>query len=212
MRFVNTDLVNSLQEQKAELRDQIAERIRLEEAILESEEKYRQLAENVDDVFMLIRSEEPYSFILREPRLPKDDRQKRRRALQNPTLWLNDVHEKDRPEVDESFHQFVRDTTGFNREFRMNGPGGATKWIWATGFPVRNAQGGIYRLALVARDITQRKLDEEKLANLVKEIKNFAYIVSHDFRAPLINIRGFAGELVEVINTVTPAILIDWLK
>jgi hypothetical protein len=41
LRFANTDLVNTLQGQKAELKAQIDERIRLEEEILRDEEKYR---------------------------------------------------------------------------------------------------------------------------------------------------------------------------
>jgi signal transduction histidine kinase len=40
------------------------------------------------------------------------------------------------------------------------------------------------------------------------EIKDFAYIVSHDFRAPLINIKGFAGELKTAIEAVRPAVQI----
>src|SRR5208283_6077381 len=62
------------------------------------------------------------------------------------------------------------------------------------------------RYAVTARDITQRKLDEEQLEHLVTEIKDFAYIVSHDFRAPLINIKGFSGELKAAIDAVRPAV------
>jgi PAS domain S-box-containing protein len=207
LRFANTDLVNSLREQSAELRDQITERIRLEEEIIISEEKYRQLAENVNDVFMLIRFGEPCSFIYVSPAYQKLIGRNVEELYKNPTEWLTDIHEKDRLSVAEFFQQFIREAGDFNHEFRMLGSGGSTRWVWATGFPIRDAQGGIYRLAVIARDITQRKLDEEKLANLVKEIKNFAYIVSHDFRAPLTNIKGFAGELEEVVNSVAPAIL-----
>jgi PAS domain S-box-containing protein len=206
LRFANTDLVHSLQEQKSELKAQIDERIRLEDAIRESEEKYRQLAENIDDIFMLIQSGEPYSFIYVSPAYQRMLGRNAEDLYQDPTAWLTDVHENDRSQVADSFNKFVQGSGDFNREFRMVGPNGLARWIWTTGFPVKDADGGIYRLAVVARDITQRKLDEEKLENLVREIKNFAYIVSHDFRAPLINIRGFADELEGVIKTVTPAI------
>jgi PAS domain S-box-containing protein len=206
LRFANTDLVHSLQEQKSELKAQIEERIRLEDAIRVSEEKYRQLTENIDDIFMLIQSAEQYSFIYVSPAYQRMLGRNAEDLYQDPTAWLTDVHENDRSQVADSFNKFVQGSGDFNREFRMVGPNGLTRWIWTTGFPVKDADGGIYRLAVVARDITQRKLDEEKLENLVREIKNFAYIVSHDFRAPLINIRGFADELEGVIKTVTPAI------
>ena len=48
------------------------------------------------------------------------------------------------------------------------------------------------RLALSARRLEQRN----------EEVKNFAYIVSHDLRAPLINLKGFSAELREVMHVI----------
>jgi PAS domain S-box-containing protein len=54
----------------------------------------------------------------------------------------------------------------------------------------------------VYTDISGLKRAEEKLARYAneleranEEIKQFAYIVSHDLRAPLVNLKGFSGEL-----------------
>lgn len=208
LQFANTDLIHSLQEQKAELKAQIDERIRLEEAILRDEEKYRQLAENVGDVLMLIRSAEPYSFIYVSPSYQKMIGRDVQELYENPLAWLTDVQEEDRSRVGDSFARFIQGAGDFNEEFRMLGPSGPARWIWATGFPVKDHNGGIYRFAVIARDITQRKLDEERLKHLVKEIKDFAYIISHDFRTPLINIQGFAGELQSTMEAIKPAVQI----
>ncbi len=206
LRFANIDLVHSLREQKTELKAQIDERIRLEEAILRDEQKYRQLAENVGDVLMLIRSAEPYSFIYVSPAYQKMIGRDVHELYENPAAWLTDVHEEDRSQVADSFNKFIQEAGDFNHEFRMLGPSGPARWMWATGFPIKDADGGIYRFAVIARDITQRKLDEERLKHLVKEIKDFAYIISHDFRTPLINIQGFAGELQSTMESIKPAL------
>ncbi|OGW39648.1 MAG: hypothetical protein A2Y97_02845, partial [Nitrospirae bacterium RBG_13_39_12] len=71
-----------------------------------------------------------------------------------------------------------------------------------SGSVMHDNKGKVQGIICVAVDITERKWAEEQLqryASNLKEsnedIKNFAYIVSHDLRAPLINIKGFSNEL-----------------
>jgi len=93
--------------------------------------------------------------------------------------------------------------------------------------PVRDDQGHIIAGLGIAQDITQRKRMEEDIRNLNadlerrvaertaelqaanEEIKQFAYIVSHDMRAPLVNLKGFAAELryaLQEVNTGCAAV------
>jgi signal transduction histidine kinase len=63
-----------------------------------------------------------------------------------------------------------------------------------------------------ARDELERRVQERtaELAAANEEVKRFAYIVSHDLRAPLINLKGFAGELRvagDVVQAALPAVL-----
>ncbi|MDQ7783406.1 MAG: PAS domain S-box protein [Desulfomonilaceae bacterium] len=68
--------------------------------------------------------------------------------------------------------------------------------------PFYDAEGKLWGAVHVARDITERKRQEERQKQLVEEIKQFAYIVSHDLRAPLANVRGFTRELTESLAAI----------
>lgn len=49
----------------------------------------------------------------------------------------------------------------------------------------------------------ERSNQELKLVN--EEVRSFAYIISHDLRGPLINLKGFAGELRAALAVIEPA-------
>jgi PAS domain S-box-containing protein len=63
----------------------------------------------------------------------------------------------------------------------------------------------------IVRDITERREAAERAKRYTaeieaanEEIKQFAYIVSHDLRAPLVNLRGFSAELRRALDGVLP--------
>jgi PAS domain S-box-containing protein len=90
----------------------------------------------------------------------------------------------------------------------------------SVGSIVKDREGIPFGFMNIIRDISRRKKIEkdlneayEKLEQWVNErtedllrandeIKRFAYIVSHDLRAPLVNIKGFAGELRHAFEAI----------
>lgn len=53
-----------------------------------------------------------------------------------------------------------------------------------------------------AKETTERYARDVQQMN--EEVKNFAYIVSHDLRAPLVNIKGFSAELRNTLGEIQP--------
>lgn len=76
---------------------------------------------------------------------------------------------------------------------------------------MRDRSGAVQGIVCAAQDITGRKRAEAQLqaysaelAQINEELKNFAYIVSHDLRAPLVNIKGFSQELARSLQAIEP--------
>jgi PAS domain S-box-containing protein len=74
---------------------------------------------------------------------------------------------------------------------------------------IRDTQGNITGIRSAMIDVTAQRRAEElsrrasaELIESNEEIKRFTYVVSHDLRAPLVNLKGFASELRIALNQI----------
>lgn len=79
-----------------------------------------------------------------------------------------------------------------------------------SGVPLENNDGIIDRILLVTQNITETKLAEEEREQLIRDLKSqneelqrFAYITSHNLRAPIVNITSLL-ELYDEANPQSP--------
>jgi len=144
----------------------VTERYRLRKAINESEERFRQLAENINAVFWL-GSPDWHDIFYVSPAYKKSWGQNPEDLYQNPRIWIEAVYPDDREQVIDDIPkdiEDIHDVVEF-REYRIQKPDGQIRWIKAKAYPIRDDAGNITRIAGIAEDITERVDALEALKN-----------------------------------------------
>lgn len=128
-------------------------------ALAESEERFRELAENINEVFWLtdvaknrmLYVSPAYAVIWGRPC---------QTLIDSPWAWLEAIHPEDRARVEEA--ALTRQRLGsYDEEYRIVRPDGEVRWIRDRAFPVRSERGEVYRLVGVCTDITARRRAEQ---------------------------------------------------
>lgn len=172
---------------------------RLYATLREEKERFRQLAENIHEVFWLMDwpSKEivylspAYNTVWGRamPALPM-----------TIDTWVDGICEEDRERVANALRDQAAQGT-YDETYRIERDSGARRWIRDRGFPIRNEDGETYRIAGVAVDITR----EHEVDRMKEE---FISVVSHELRTPLTPVTGifsmldreYAGELPEHVR------------
>ncbi len=150
------------------LRD-IAERKRAETASHESEERFRQIAESIDEVFW-ITPPDKNRMIYVSPAYEKIWGRPCSELYVNPRNWLAAIHPDDRDRVIHAALTKQAEGT-YDEEYRILRPDGAERWIRDRAFPLRDAKGEIYRIVGLAEDITDRKTVESQIRSLSEQLE-----------------------------------------
>jgi len=145
-----------LSEQRAQLHA-----LKEDDARRESEEQFRQIAENVGEVFWL-RNAENDRILYVSPAYEQVWGRSCASLYADPQSFMDTIYDDDKPAVFAAFTDYVATHT-FDLEYRIVRPDGSLRWLHAKSFPVRNEAGTIIRHTGVAMDITDRKQIEEQL-------------------------------------------------
>lgn len=184
----------------------VSERIRTQRVIRESEEKYRNITENIDDfLFTFERIDSNLRPVFCTTSVQKITGYLQTDFLSDGKLFLKIIHPDDfnvfKPKLMNLLKSRIQNSGEF--EFRIINKHGNIVWVRTKLNLVRIGAGTIQKIFGLVSDITFRKRAEEELKkstkNLIKlnETKDrFISIVSHDLRTPFSSILGFTDLLL----------------
>ena len=192
-------LENQFRERTAELlainqtlEQQVTARTQVEIALRDSEERFRQLAEHIREVFWVYGIEEERLLYV-SPAYEEIWGRPAEGFHERPLDWIEAVHADDRERV-HAAHVARRQLGCLDEEYRIVRPDGAVRWIRDRGFPIRDEAGYIYRIAGLAEDITAHRLAEDQLRRQQVELAQMARLrlavelasnLAHELNQPL---------------------------
>jgi PAS domain S-box-containing protein len=136
-----------------------------EASLLESEARFRQMADNIQEIFWMIEADSGETLYV-NPAYETITGRSRAALKRNPLAYQQIIHLDDRVHVVHKIDEATR-TGDFDERFRIVLPDGVSRWVWVRGFPVRDHKGRIRRFVGTVLDITiQKRTEEEVVRNL----------------------------------------------
>lgn len=150
-----------LEETNRALKQDLAERKAVEASLRESEQRFRQLAENINEVFWVTDPRHDQVFYV-SPAYERIWGRSCESLYQRPTAWLEVIHPDDRARMEQILH-VETGPRDYDETYRIVRPDGDIRWIRDRAFPVVNEAGEVYRIVGTAADVTEHKLAAERL-------------------------------------------------
>ena len=185
----------------------VTERRQMEEALRESEERFRSVAQTAAEGIINIDSDGNVVFWNKAAEIifgySTDEMVGRSLALVMPERF-REAHQQGMRRVASTGESRVVGTTVDVAGLAKDGHEFPAELSLATWKTVE----GVFFTGIVC-DITERKRAAELLQRYAaelersnEEVKNFAYIVSHDLRVPLVNLKGYTSELRSALGVI----------
>jgi PAS domain S-box-containing protein len=148
----------------------ISGRKQAEEALRKSEERFREMAENIREVFWLFDVTEQ-RVIYVSPAYEEIWGRSIETLYDRYEEWAESIHPDDLSHAEESFGKIIEAGGGQPREYRIIHSDGTVRWVSDRGFPIADESGKVLRVAGIAEDITERKRTDEELRQYSERLR-----------------------------------------
>lgn len=147
----------------------------MEENSLETEARFQQITDNINEVFWLFTARREHVIYV-NPGYERIWGQSCASLYENPQSWADAIHPQDRPRVAGRLL-----TEGgwknYDEEYRVIRPDGSERWVRDRVFPICNELGEVYRVAGIVEDITARQNSTQLQQRLMTAIEQISEVV-----------------------------------
>ena len=175
----------------------VEELVSVNKNLKESEEKFRELAENIGEVIW-VRQDGKLVYI--SPAFEKVWGRTCQSSYDNPDSFIEAIHPDDKERIMQAYLLEYNTSEGsLDEQFKIIRPDGTNRWIWARTFPICDENGRVVRWIGIGDDITRFKEFEKSLRQAKEEAviankakSQFLANMSHEIRTPMNGILGMA--------------------
>ena len=191
----NLQIQRKVRRQTKSLRTEIALRESTENDLRESEEKFRQIAETIEDVFWM-RAPETGELLYVSPAYAEIWGRDIESLRERPDTWLDSVLAEDRGAAAKGAKASPAGMT--ESTYRISRPDDSIRWIRERAYPITDDDGRVERIVGIATDVTEQKEVEQQLLRTqrIESIGMLSGGIAHDLN----NVLAPIVLLVEVLK------------
>lgn len=171
-----------------------------ENLVRESEQRFRQLAENIGSAFWMT-ADYDHTIAYVSPPFERMFGRTCEDVYQNPERFLESVVPEDRERVRRKIEQQLQGESTIE-EYRIRRPDGSVRWIRDQAFPICDETGRVRKIAGLAEDVTELKTAESRIREhegrltrvaRLSTVGEMAASIVHELTQPLTAIKNYAS-------------------